>query len=182
MSQAQFHFFNLQIKLSSDSTITMAYPLDPMVKTYDMPKQHVSKKLVPVAGIQCAVYGLDELPPQAKEVSCLFALHARGVTMASMEHIAVAAVADYNRRLREGRVEPGQQNKGMIAVCFDQRNHGTREVDRRCNNAWRNGNPTHAQDMWAIFRELSPLFFVLTSSEVKLTWTLQRALLVTFQL
>ena len=136
----------------------MAYPLDPMVKTYDMPKQQVSKKVLPISGILCAVYGLEELPPQAKEVSCLFALHARGVTMASMEHMAMMAVADWNQRLAEGRVEPSERNKGLIAVCFDQRNHGSREIDRVCNEAWRNGNPNHAQDMWATFRQFSPSF------------------------
>ena len=130
----------------------MSYPLDPMVKTYDMPKQRVSKKVLPVSGILCAVYGLDELPPHAKEVSCLYALHARGVTMASMEHIAMMAVADWNQRLKEGRVEPSERIKGLIAVCFDQRNHGSREVDKVCNEAWRNGNPNHAPDMWATFR------------------------------
>jgi hypothetical protein len=131
----------------------MAYPMDPMVKTYGMPHPRISKRVLSVAGILCAVYGLDELPLQCKDVACLYLLHARNVSMASMEHVAEATVADWNQRLTEGRVDSRHQNKGLIAVCFDQRNHGSREVDKLRNEAWRSGNPNHAQDMWSIFRK-----------------------------
>lgn len=39
--------------------------------------------------------------------------------------------------------------RGLIAVSFDQRNHGSREVTPLANEAWRGGNPTHAQDMFS---------------------------------
>jgi pimeloyl-ACP methyl ester carboxylesterase len=41
--------------------------------------------------------------------------------------------------------------KGLIAVSFDQRNHGSREVDKLHNEAWRQGNPRHAQDMFSCY-------------------------------
>jgi hypothetical protein len=40
---------------------------------------------------------------------------------------------------------------GVIAVSFDQRNHGTRLVDKLANEAWRSGNDRHAQDMFSCF-------------------------------
>lgn len=36
-------------------------------------------------------------------------------------------------------------------MAFDQRNHGSREVDKLANEAWKSGNPNHAQDMFSIF-------------------------------
>ncbi len=44
------------------------------------------------------------------------------------------------------------QEIGLVAVTFDQRNHGTREVDPLSNEAWRSGNKQHAQDMFSIYR------------------------------
>ncbi|QSZ36787.1 hypothetical protein DSL72_006670 [Monilinia vaccinii-corymbosi] len=40
---------------------------------------------------------------------------------------------------------------GLIAAAFDQRNHGSREVNALANESWRDGNETHAQDMFSIF-------------------------------
>lgn len=40
---------------------------------------------------------------------------------------------------------------GLIAVAFDQRNHGSRQVDKLHNEAWRQGNPRHAQDMFSCY-------------------------------
>jgi len=37
--------------------------------------------------------------------------------------------------------------KGLIAVSFDQRNHGSRQADELANEAWNKGNPRHAQDV-----------------------------------
>ncbi|OJD19878.1 hypothetical protein AJ78_00238 [Emergomyces pasteurianus Ep9510] len=130
----------------------MASPIDPMVKTYSMPIPKVSKKVIPIAGILCAIYGLDELPAQAKEVSCLYLMHPRLGTADSMEGFARHAIADWNDRLRVGQVSPSQTNTGLIAVAFDQRNHGSRLVDKLANGAWREGNPKHAQDMFATFQ------------------------------
>lgn len=68
-----------------------------------------------------------------------------------MSGIAQSAVSDWNRKIRDGSRQPA---KGLIAVAFDQRNHGTRLVDPLANEAWRQGNPRHAQDMFSVFREL----------------------------
>lgn len=69
-----------------------------------------------------------------------------------MAPIAAASIHDWNSR-------SASKSKGLIAVSFDQRNHGTREVNALANESWRQGNPTHAQDMFSVFRSFpNPLF------------------------
>jgi hypothetical protein len=110
----------------------------------------VSQKKYPIAGILTTVFGLDELPSQASEIACLWLLHPRLATQERMTGIAESVIADWNQRIKDGHAGPV---KGLIAVSFDQRNHGTRLVDPLANEAWRQGNPRHAQDMFSIFRE-----------------------------
>lgn len=116
-------------------------------------ENNISRRIFPVAGIQTAVFGLDELPPQATEIACLWLLHPRLATQERMVPIATAVIKDWNKRIQDGRAGSGKPVKGLIAVAFDQRNHGTRLVDPLCNEAWRQGNPRHAQDMFSVFRE-----------------------------
>lgn len=40
------------------------------------------------------------------------------------------------------------QTRGLIALAYDQRNHGTRRVDDKANKSWRDGNAMHAVDMF----------------------------------
>lgn len=108
----------------------------------------VSRKTYPIAGISVTVYGLEELRPKAANVACLWLLHPRLATQERMSDIAATSIADWN-----GRNEGNPSAKGLIAVSFDQRNHGTRMVDPLANEAWRQGNPRHAQDMFSIFRK-----------------------------
>lgn len=63
-----------------------------------------------------------------------------------MAPIATAIISAWNARIRSGRA--GKNAPGLIAVSFDQRNHGSRLVDKLHNEAWRQGNPRHAQDMF----------------------------------
>lgn len=125
---------------------------NPMEKTYFASPAAVSKKTFTIAGILTTVYGLEELPLEIKNVTCLWLLHPRLQTQACMEPIADSSITDWNRRLQESKSSQGQASMGLIAVSFDQRNHGTREVDSTANEAWRSGNPKHAQDMFSIYR------------------------------
>ncbi|KAF4222578.1 hypothetical protein CNMCM5878_003616 [Aspergillus fumigatiaffinis] len=109
----------------------------------------VSQKKYPIAGILTTVFGLDEIPSQASEIACLWLLHPRLATQERMTGFATSVIADWNQRIKDGRAGP---IKGLIAVSFDQRNHGTRLVDPLANEAWREGNPRHAQDMFSIFQ------------------------------
>ncbi|KAI5287200.1 hypothetical protein KEM54_006166, partial [Ascosphaera aggregata] len=123
-------------------------PIDPLVQTYSMETIPVSKQTIPIAGIQCDVYGLQELPDQTKQnLACLFLLHPRLGSKDDMEVMARLAIKDWNDRLRAGNVSHCRNDIGLIAVAFDQRNHGSRLVDHLANESWRGGNPRHAQDM-----------------------------------
>lgn len=95
----------------------------------------VSQQTFHVAGILTTVYGISEAQ-QCSEVSCLWLLHPRLQTKDSMTPLASTIVTACH---------------GLIAVAFDQRNHGTREVAKLSNEAWKQGNKNHAQDMFGIF-------------------------------
>lgn len=123
---------------------------DPL-KTLDggMPKPAaVSRKVYPIAGISVTVFGLEELRAEASEVACLWLLHPRLATQERMTDIAALTIGDWNTKNQSN-----PKAKGLIAVSFDQRNHGARMVDPLANEAWRQGNPRHAQDMFSIFRK-----------------------------
>ena len=118
-----------------------------MASTYSSAPRAISKETHCIAGIITTVYGLQELPEEIQEVACLWLLHPRLQTQACMEPIASSTIHEWNERQRATK-----RTIGLIAVSFDQRNHGTREVDTLANEAWRSGNSRHAQDMFASYR------------------------------
>lgn len=122
---------------------------NPVEKTYALPPPHLSSKTFHIAGILTTVFGLDELPSNTKETACLWLLHPRLQTRACMQPFAASTIANWNERIRQGCAGPKQPAMGLIAVSFDQRNHGSREVDKLANEAWKSGNPRHAQDMFS---------------------------------
>jgi hypothetical protein len=109
----------------------------------------ISRSVFAIAGISVTVFGLQELRADASEVACLWLLHPRLATQKRMTRIANATITDWNTRNQDT-----PSAKGLIAVSFDQRNHGTRMVDALANESWKKGNPRHAQDMFSVFREL----------------------------
>jgi hypothetical protein len=110
-----------------------------------VPAQPISSETYYIAGILSTVYGLKELPPSCESVACLWLLHPRLQSKEEMRAVAERCIHDWNCRRKP------DNRKGLIAVAFDQRNHGSREVKKLANEAWRSGNPTHAQDMFSIF-------------------------------
>lgn len=123
---------------------------NPLEKTHgnDMPKP-VSSNTYHIAGILTTVYGLDELP-NVQDVACLWLLHPRLQKQEVMAPVAAASINEWNHRHSESQSAKAA-GKGLIAVSFDQRNHGTREVNKLANEAWRSGNPNHAPDMFSIY-------------------------------
>jgi pimeloyl-ACP methyl ester carboxylesterase len=105
---------------------------------------HIASVPFTIAGILITVYGLSALAPSCTTVSCIWLLHPRLQTQECMAPFAAAAINAYNAL-------PAAQAHGLIAVSFDQRNHGTREVTPLSNEAWRGGNETHAQDMFSSY-------------------------------
>ncbi|KAK3114881.1 hypothetical protein LTR53_006339 [Teratosphaeriaceae sp. CCFEE 6253] len=104
----------------------------------------VSWRRYNIGGLLVTVYGLEELPQDVAEVTCLWLLHGRGDTMDSMGYTAAGLLGAWHKK----RI-PGQ--KSLIAVCIDQRNHGSRMIDNVANVSWKQGNPTHGPDMFNTF-------------------------------
>ena len=114
-----------------------ANPLDPIPS----PLPQVPLTTLPVTGLLVDIYGLSELPPTATSVSCLWLHHPRSRRKEDMASFARHAVSSFKN-------SSSSSDQGLIALAFDQRNHGSRLVDERANGAWREGNGTHAQDMF----------------------------------
>lgn len=97
-----------------------------------------------IAGLLVTLYGLQELPKPTTEVTCLWLLHGRGDTQDSMAYTAAALLHAWNRKRKAG-------DKYLIAICLDQRNHGSRMLDNTANVSWKQGNPTHGPDMFNLY-------------------------------
>jgi hypothetical protein len=117
----------------------------PLGDPKDDPNPKVSTTVYCIAGIKTTVYGLIELPNGVSDVACLWLLHPRLATEERMAPMAAKAITHWNK-IRSAT------DKGLIAVSFDQRNHGRRMVDPLGNKSWREGNTRHAQDMFSIYQ------------------------------
>ena len=124
---------------------------NPMETTFPTPAPPISKKTYTIGGILTTVFGLTELPQEADNVACLWLLHPRLQTQKCMEPIAASIINDWNNNSQKRNSK--DQSSGLIAVSFDQRNHGSRQINPLANEAWRSGNDNHAQDMFSIYRQ-----------------------------
>lgn len=122
----------------------MATP-NPLENTHSAPPPSISTQNIHIAGIITAIYGLEEVPPSTTTVSVLWLLHPRLQTKEIMSNVAATTIHAFNNN------RSPTCTKALIAVAFDQRNHGTREVEAISNESWKKGNPRHAQDMFGIF-------------------------------
>ncbi|EUC39877.1 hypothetical protein COCMIDRAFT_10129 [Bipolaris oryzae ATCC 44560] len=127
----------------------MAATTNPLHATPRSTQRPVSSHTFTIAGILVDVHGLDEIPASASSTACLWLLNPRLQTKETMEPIANRVITEWNKRIQEGRA--GKNPKGLIAAAFDQRNHGSRKVDELHNQAWREGNERHAQDMFGCY-------------------------------
>ena len=103
----------------------------------------ISSRTVPIAGILTVIHGLEEVPATCKSLSVLWLLHGRLGSKDDTARTASKCINDWNQRPSSDR------QVGLIAVAFDQRNHGSREVDSTANKTWKTGNPNHAPDMYS---------------------------------
>ena len=113
--------------------------------SFSAPPKAVSKEQHVIAGILTTVYGLQELHPDVRDVTCLWLLHPRLQTQECMYPLAATILNDWNEREERSK-------RGLLAISFDQRNHGSQAIDAGSNEAWREGNEQHAQDMFSIYR------------------------------
>lgn len=125
----------------------------------------VSALQIHVAGILVTVFGLNELPSDSESdtntdgddsssstgVSILWLLHPRLQTQECMAPFAGHLIHEWNSHRKTLPARNKNRRKGLIAISFDQRNHGTRLVVPLANEAWRSGNERHALDMYSCY-------------------------------
>ncbi|KAK4203277.1 hypothetical protein QBC40DRAFT_346376 [Triangularia verruculosa] len=121
------------------------------------PSPFISLTTRPITGLQCDIYGLSELSPSIHHISILWLHHQRTHTKQSMRDIASRCISAWNSfSLHQNVHNPSASSttprRGLIAIAYDQRNHGTRLVEETVNGSWREGNPNHAIDMFAGIR------------------------------
>ncbi|KAJ0159051.1 hypothetical protein CTA2_10398 [Colletotrichum tanaceti] len=134
----------------------MASTNNPMSSSTPAPA--VSKTTLPMSGLLCDVYGLEELvAKQASTVSCLWLHHPRLRAKEDMADFACRVISQWEQTSSASESAPGTGDaagggggRALIAVAFDQQNHGTRTVSSTASDSWREGNATHALDMWAM--------------------------------
>ncbi|KAL2266277.1 hypothetical protein VTJ83DRAFT_5629 [Remersonia thermophila] len=110
------------------------------------PPPTVSLRTINMAGLPVDVYGLADLPPGVTRVSCLWLHHPRTRDRAHLADTAARCVGGWYAR--KGTSAAAAPTRGLVALAYDQRNHGSRLVDEQANGSWRDGNPTHAIDMF----------------------------------
>lgn len=109
----------------------------------------VSEKRTFIGGISCFLYGSDALAPYIQKfnteqqltdsirINVLYLAHHRGGDYTYMRGIASRILSKIN----ESSEVP------IIAVTFDARNHGEREIEKLRNSGWKSQNETHGMDM-----------------------------------
>jgi pimeloyl-ACP methyl ester carboxylesterase len=127
----------------------MAATTNPLHDAQSSADLAVSSQTFTIAGILVTIHGLNELPASPSSVACLWLLNPRLQTKETMAPVAQRVISTWNRRIQDGQA--GGHPKGLIAAAFDQRNHGSRKVDELHNQAWREGNDRHAQDMFSCY-------------------------------
>lgn len=127
----------------SITRITMATP-NPMENASGTIPD-ISVQEIQMCGLLVDVYGLSELSHTASRISILWLHHPRLRSKQDMRPIACSTLGAWHKNL--SAQHPG---RGIIAAAWDQRNHGTRKVSDKANRSWRDGNVTHAQDMYGV--------------------------------
>ncbi|KAI0344767.1 alpha/beta-hydrolase [Trametopsis cervina] len=106
----------------------------------------VSRHDLFVAGLPVQVYTNGDLSSIKGEVAVLFLLHGRTEFAEKYKSTAERILT----RITEHEAE-GKQEKQLVVVTFDQRNHGHRLTHKLTNGVWIEGNERHAIDMYAVY-------------------------------
>ena len=108
---------------------------------------------IDVAGTPVNVYGLSELSRgsngAAPEVCITFHMHGR-TGSARREHDLVRELWQNAVGEREG-LQGAHRVRDLIIVSLDQRNHGHRTTNELGQRTWKEGNPTHGIDQYAMY-------------------------------
>lgn len=93
---------------------------------------------ITISGLQVIIHGLTTLPTPPCTITAVYLLHPRLQVSDYMAPIAAAIL--------DAATSP------TLCIAFDQRNHGTREIEPFRNEAWRQGNERHALDLFSSYQ------------------------------
>lgn len=128
------------------------------MKDFEYDPSTFSKKEVFIGGINTFVYNSEALVPYVQKfndqassaedhaslkdlpVNVHYLVHYRGGDHTFTESVAYNVLQQYYSKKQADPVP-------LICVTFDNRNHGTRTVDKKYNSSWKSGNDTHGLDM-----------------------------------
>ncbi|WFC95179.1 hypothetical protein MBRA1_001826 [Malassezia brasiliensis] len=107
---------------------------------------------VDVAGLPVNVYGLNNLTPgsgtNAPDVCISIHMHGRTGSAKNEDGLA--------RELYQNTMDARQSIRGrtrdFLLVTFDSRDHGQRKTNPEAQKSWKEGNKTHAVDMYGMIR------------------------------
>lgn len=92
-----------------------------------------------ISGIEIHVYGLTEvITRNDQSVDVVFLMHGRTSNYKAVESMARKFLD------MEAEHERGKQQRGLIVIAFDLRNHGHRLSSQQTNLTWVDGNENHA--------------------------------------
>ncbi|KFY74205.1 hypothetical protein V499_05765 [Pseudogymnoascus sp. VKM F-103] len=119
--------------------------------TSPSPSSFPPPKSYNIAGITVSILGLSSLPQNCTSLTILYLLHPRLQSASTMLPIGTHILTSW--AAHQASLPPSHPSKsaGLLALTFDQRNHGARLVDPVGNDSWRDGNPRHAQDMFGVY-------------------------------
>ncbi|WVO15427.1 hypothetical protein L204_103085 [Cryptococcus depauperatus] len=125
-------------KASSGARILQKTDYPSLAKDYPEP----SVRDVNIVGLELKVYGLEEIRTSDRPLVVMISCHGRMNSQKDMKYFAQGILGEISSKNRNG------QYRDLVVVTLDQRNHGTRTVDRTANLAF-DGNFRHLVDMTA---------------------------------
>lgn len=133
------------------------------MKAFEFDPKSFSKEEVFIGGIATYIYNTEALVPYVEgfneavlhhnpssninqfdelPVNVVYLIHQRCGDYKFTESIAYTILNQYYKK---GNQKDNQ--KPLVCITFDNRNHGSRKVDDKKNTSWKAGNDTHALDM-----------------------------------
>lgn len=122
------------------------------MKDFEFDPESFSHKEVFIGGINTFVYNADAIAPYIEKlnkslpekgtaipINVLYLVHYRGGDYKFTESTAYTILKQYYEKKPDA--------VPLVCVTFDNRNHGTRVVDKKYNSSWKLGNLTHGVDM-----------------------------------
>lgn len=120
----------------------------------------VSRTTVHVGGLPVNMFGWDELTPLSSgrgasasaspRITIVLHMHGRTGSASKSEGLVRQLYDRIRKSKLASQAQTGQQSDFLVC-SFDQRNHGHRKTSEIAQKAWKEGNKSHAVDLYAMY-------------------------------